>query len=214
MERTPAFARPLGLAVLAAALALVAGACIPPPDPGPRRVDFDSDGALALAVNYGSLAEPDITVTEFELAATGSWLADDTGDFSADLVFADATLTAADGPLGAVSVVFSASQDGTASGNFDPDTGVGGFDTSVTLTLETIDSGSGPEPVEQPCDIEVSMAFTGSINLGNGWLTGQDADPVFTTMGPGDCGGLGAVLAPAIPGVDQHANVAFPVGRP
>lgn len=217
MRTTSIATRPLGLGVVAAALVLLVAACSPPPgpDPGPSRVDFNSDGALALSINYGTLEDPYVTVTEYSLAATGSWLADEDGGFTADLSFDDATLVSEDSPLGGdVTITTSAAQNGPATGNFDPDTGVGGFTASVTLTLESIDTGSGPEPVGQPCDVEVSLSFTGDINLGNGWLTASDADPVITTMAPDDCGDLGEVLAPAIPGVDQHADIAFVVGTP
>jgi len=217
-------ARSARLAILGAALALVAAACIPPPEEptpttlpdGPDRINFSSPLELGLSIDRGTPEEPNVATLPFTGTANGAWLLGDNGLFYANLDIEDGALEISEeaSPIGAaLTVGLTAEQTGTAVGFFDPATGAGSFTTGIDITIASLDAGDGPAPMPQPCVANTSYNFTGEIDGETGVLSVHADDFALTPPGAADCGGLGALIGPMLVGT-TFADLSFEVGTP
>jgi len=214
-------ARPGRLAILGAALALVAAACIPPPEEptpttlpdGPDRINFSSPLELGLSIDRGTPEEPNVATLPFTGTANGAWLLGDNGLFYANLDIEDGALEISEeaSPIGAaLTVGLTAEQTGTAVGFFDPATGAGSFTTGIDITIASLDAGDGPAPMPQPCVATTSFDFTGGIDA-DGVLEVSQAEFEFNAPGEADCGGLGGLIGPMLEGSNLGV-LTFEVG--
>jgi hypothetical protein len=165
------------LALVGTLLALVVGACAPPPAEPPAdpayQVNFDS-----LAVSDVTFEIPDpnkpegppiVLTPSLPGDATGAWWSPPTGAFSTNLTFDGGIIDVVAGDL-SIPIGYSAAQSGPAVGGFDPTTGQGGFSADVLLTVTSFDLGGGPEPMEQPCVLALGLDLEGAIDLDTGML--------------------------------------------
>ncbi len=109
-----------------------------------------------------------------------------------------------------LSVGLEAEQTRTAVGFSDPATGNGGISAGVKVTIASLDAGTGPAPMPQPCVATTSFDFTGGIDA-DGVLEVSQAEFEFNAPGEADCGGLGGLIGPMLEGSNLGV-LTFEVG--
>ncbi len=206
----PSLARTPRLLVVGAVAALGLAACTPPPEePAPvTEIEFDSATTSNVMIFIeGDEENPGIEVTpEFSGTAAGSWDLTD-GGFGADLTFESGSFLVSNPDL---SVVISYDAQATpAVGSFDPETGVGGFETDVDLTVTNIDILGD---IEQPCTVGISLDLEGQIDPETGVLDVSQESYSVTAPGEGDCSGLGGVIGDLLGGPINSWDMSFEVG--
>lgn len=174
-------------------------------EPPADFVEFSGPGTVEVTIQ----GDGDPTTVPFTGEGSGSWNRGN-GDFALNLSIDDGFFNA-NTPLGPMDVYYTAVQDGTALGNFDPATGVGGFDMGVTMTLVGLNA---PEGMPQPCDLVTSFQFEGAIDLDTGVATVSQDDFDITPPGADDCGGLGALIGPMLSEGERSATMTFQVFEP
>lgn len=214
-------ARPMRLAILGAALVVLFAACAPPPPPAPAQLSFDSAASGNVHIDIEvpeNNDDPENPIPGYTIpvevplngTASGLWEHGGSGSFQVDLAFADDTFGIDVPDLGTITVGYSASQAQQATGNFDPATGLGGFDTDLTMTVLSIDALGGD--VAPPCDVVFNLELAGQIDPGTGIL--DVTQSAFTVVPPADddCGGLGGIMGQLLGGPLNSASLSFEVG--
>lgn len=204
-----------GLAVTVLALfTLIAAACAPAPGPG-----FDSAVSGNIHIDVTVPGDPDaepptadeIIPVDIPVTgrATGAWDQADTGFFDVELALDGGSFPLEVPGLGTLTVTYSINNVATGYGQFQPQTGIGGFDTSIVFTVDEVDALG---PISQPCDLEFGMSLGGQIDPDTGMLdVGRDGfgvNPPAET----DCGGLGGIFGDLLGGPDNSVNLSFLVG--
>ena len=216
-------ARPMRTAILGAAIAAVAmlgSACVEDPPPAPAALSFESAASGNVHIDIDvpeNNDDPENPIPGYTIpvevplngTAAGSWQHGGSGAFQADLTFANDTFGIDVPNVGLITVGYSA-QAQPATGNFDPATGLGGFNTDLTMTVLTIDALGGD--VTPPCDVVFNLALTGQIDPGTGILTVTQSG--FTVLPPAndDCGGLGGIMGQLLGGPLNSSSLSFEVG--
>lgn len=206
----------------AAALAFVAVGCAEePPPPAPAQLDFDSaaTGNVQIDVEVPEdTSDPENPIPGYTLpvivplngTASGTWVHGGSGAFSVDLGFDEGSFELVVPNVATINIGYSAAQTQPATGTFDPATGLGGFDTAVTMTVLSIDLLGGP--VAPPCDLVFELELSGQIDPGTGILdVTQDS---FSVVPPGeaDCAGLGGIMGQLLGGPLNSVDLSFEVG--
>lgn len=176
----------------------------------PGIIEFSGPGEVAVTMYGGTPEEPTETTVPFNGTVTGTW-DQATGDFTLGQVIDPGSFPVENSPIGPITVFYTAAQDGPATGTFDPATGEGGFDMSVTMTLVGLNA---PEGMPQPCDIGTSFSLQGAIDLDTGIATVSQDDFVMTPPADTDCGGLGALIGPMLVDGANSAVMTFTVFEP
>ena len=142
-----------GLAVtVLALLTLIAAACAPAPAPG-----FDSAVSGNIHIDVTVPGDPDaepptadeIIPVDIPVTgqATGAWDQADTGFFDVELALDGGSFPLEVPGLGTLTVTYSINNVATGYGQFQPQTGIGGFDTSIVFTVDEVDALG---PISQP----------------------------------------------------------------
>ena len=176
----------------------------------PEIVEFSGPGEVAVTMFGGTPEEPTETSVDFTGTGSGTWDRG-TGDFALNLVVDPGSFPVENSPIGPITVFYEAAQNGTATGNFDPTTGEGGFNLGVTMTLVGL---NGPTGMPQPCNIETAFDFDGAIDLVTGTATVSQENFAMTPPGAADCGGLGALIGPMLVDGTNQATMTFQVLQP
>ena len=207
-------ARPAGFALIAAVVALVAGACIPPPDPAPKKIDFDSaatsDVTFEIPDPNDPEAPPIVLTPTLPGHAAGTWSLK-TGALSADLTFDDGIIDVSANGM-TIPIGYTAATAAPAEGTFDPQTGAGSLSTDVILTVTTVDLGGGANPMEQPCALTLGLELDGAIDLDTGMLEVTQDGLGVTPPAEVECGGLGGVIGMLLGGPVNSYTLGFEVG--
>ncbi len=198
------------LVVGAAVAAMGLAACVPPPEePAPvTQIDFDSVTTSDVMIFIeGDEETPGVEVTpQFTGTAVGSWDLED-GSFGADLAFESGSFVV---EANGTSVIISYdAQGGAATGSFDPDTGVGGLETAVDLTVTNIDLLGD---IEQPCTVGIALDLEGQIDAETGVLDVAQEGFAVTAPAEGDCSGLGGIIGSLLGGPVNSWDLSFEVG--
>lgn len=176
----------------------------------PGIIEFSGPGDVVVTMFGGTAEEPTETTVPFSGTGSGTW-DEATGDFAMGLTVDDGSFDVPNSPIGPITVFYTAVQNGVATGSFDPATGEGGFDLSVTMTLVGL---NGPEGMPQPCDIGTDFNFVGAIDLATGVASVSQENFTMTPPGETDCGGLGALIGPMLVDGTNEASMTFQVFEP
>ncbi len=207
------------MAVLAI-MALVVSACAPEPAP-PTIQDFDSalSGNIHIDIFVEGDPEADPPTEDSTIPvdislggqATGTWSDAESGPFNASLALTGGTFPLTVPNLPVLTVTYSVNDPAAATGNFDPVTGVGSFDTTVTVTVDSVDLLG---PIAAPCNLDLNLSMAGRINPTTGHASVIQEGFTVTPPAEADCGGLGGVFGSLL-GNPLNANLAtmsFDVG--
>lgn len=171
----------------------------------PEIVEFSSDSTVT--VNMASVdeeGETTYTTVDFSGLSTGTW---DPG--SGDFVL---NQTVDDGSFGTsigVTVGYTAAQNGTSTGSFDPVTGEGGFTLDVAMSLVTLNETL---PIDQPCTIGALLEFEGALDFDTGVASVDQEGFTMTPPGEGECGAIGPLISDMFAGGGEHlAEMAIQV---
>ena len=206
-----------GMAVtVLALLTLIAAACAPAPT---AATVFSSDALGSIRINVTVPGDPDADPPTQDQTlpvdipltgvASGTWDTGDTGQFDVDLALDSGSFPLDVPGIGTLTITYSINDVATGSGSFDPQTGIGGFGTSIVFTVDSVDLLG---PIPPPCDLAFGMSINGMIDPGTGMLgVGQDGFAV-TPPAETDCGGLGGIFGDLLGGPDNSVTLSFQVG--
>lgn len=204
----------MAVAVLAV-LTLVATACSPAPP-----ATFDSAVTMNIHIDVTVPGNPNANPPtadqplhfDIPLAgqAVGSWNAGDTGQLDVNLAMDDGAFPI-DGPgLPTLWFHYRIADAAIGTGTFDPQTGTGGFDTSIVFTVTDLTALSGV--IRPPCDLTYDMSLVGQIDPNTGMLNASQNGFDVTPPGPSDCGELQRLVALLFGAPDNSVTVSFLVG--
>ena len=160
-------------------LTLIAAACAPAPT---AATVFSSDALGSIRINVTVPGDPDADPPTQDQTlpvdipltgvASGTWDTGDTGQFDVDLALDSGSFPLDVPGIGTLTITYSINDVATGSGSFDPQTGIGGFGTSIVFTVDEVDALG---PISQPCDLEFGMSLGGQIDPDTGMLdVGRD----------------------------------------
>lgn len=206
-----------GIAVsVLALLTLIAASCAPAPPP---PIEFDSAATGTIEINVFVPGDPNADPpTEDQTIpvlipvtgqAVGSWSGETPGPFNVNLSFNDGSFPLAVPGVGTLAISYKIGGVAAGAGAFDPLTGVGGFDTSIAITVSEVDILG---PIGQPCDLNFGMSLDGQIDPGTGALDVSQDGFAVTPPAETDCGGLGGLFGQLLGGPDNSVHLSFPVG--
>ncbi len=176
----------------------------------PEIIEFSGPGQVSVTMFGGTPEEPTETTVPFTGEGSGTW-DQASGAFAMTLDVDPGSFPVENSPIGPITVFYEATQNGAATGNFDPATGEGGFSMGVTMTLVGLNS---PEGMPQPCDIGTAFEFEGAIDLETGLASVSQENFVMTPPADTDCGGLGALIGPMMTEGTNAATMTFQVFEP
>lgn len=171
----------------------------------PDIVEFSSNSTVTVNMAGGTEEEPTTTTVDFTGLSTGTWDPAD-GAFVLNQTVDDGVFFTSDG----IDVAYSALQNGTTNGNFDPATGDGGFTLDVTMSLLSVLGGA--LQIDQPCEIGALFNFEGALDFDTGVASVTQEGFDLTAPGEGQCGALGETIAAMFEGDGVHtAEMAIQV---
>lgn len=203
-----------------AIMALVVSACTPPA-PTPTVTDFDSalrgNIHIDIFVAGDPAADPPTEDSSIPVdinvggQATGTWSDAASGPFNASLAVNGGTFPLTVPNLPVLTVAYSVAEPASASGHFDPTTGVGSFDTTITVTVDSVDLLG---PIAAPCNLDLNLSMAGRINPATGHASVIQEGFSVTPPATDDCGGLGAIFGDLLanPLNTNSATMSFNVG--
>lgn len=216
-SRRKLLARSAPLVALIGVLGLVGASCAQEPPAPVQVVTFNSlaSGSVHLDVFFPGDPEADPPTEDVTIpvdvdlggTATGTWSKFGAGafDVSMDLDGGEFSLVA---DIGTVTVKYSVNSPVEGTGTFNPNTGVGGFDSTAVLTIDEI---VGLGPVGQPCDVGLQSSVSGQIDPATGILSATQDSFTVLTPAEDDCGGLGSLFADLLGTPDNSIGYSFRV---
>ncbi|HMS47942.1 hypothetical protein [Candidatus Neomicrothrix sp.] len=142
--------------------------------------------------------------------AMGSWNTGDTGQFDVNLAMDDGAFPIYAPLPPTLWFHYRIAAAATGTGTFDPQTGTGGFDTSIVFTVTDLTALSGV--IRPPCDLTYDMSLDGQIDPNTGMLNASQNGFDVTPPGPSDCGELQRLVALLFGAPDNSVTVSFLVG--
>ena len=142
--------------------------------------------------------------------AQGGWAQAANGPFSVDLTIDNGSFPLEVPGIGTLTVSYSIPEVASGGGLFDPQTGLGGFDMDLVITVDEV---SLLGPIAPPCDLEFGMSLDGQIDPGTGMLGVDQEGFAVTPPQATDCGGLGGIFGDLLGGPDNSVELQFMVGQ-